>query len=190
METLSINTKALNMTDEEFFNLCSQNRDLRIERDAYQQIFIMSPTGFITGNRNAEILAQLINWNNNEKKGYISDSSTGFILPSGAMRSPDAAWILKESMDKLSIQEKERFPHICPDFIIEIRSKSDALKELQNKMQEWIDNGCRLGWLIDFENKISYIYKPVQEVTEQSFDKNLNGDDVLPGFELELKVIN
>ena len=157
METLVINTDAFEMTEDQFFRFCIQNRDLKIERNYNKQIFIMSPTGFETGKRNAEIIFQLENWNRKYKSGYVFDSSTGFTLPNNAVRSPYAAWIKKERADNLSENEKKQFAHICPDFIIELKSKSDSLKNLQEKMEEWINNGCGLGWLIDFEDKKTYI---------------------------------
>lgn len=188
-ETIAINAEALNLTDEEFYNFCSQNKELKIEMDSNKQIYIMSPTGFLTGNRNAEIISLLRNWNIKDKSGYITDSSTGFILQNGATRSPDAAWILKKRIDEISSLEKKHFPHICPDFIIELLSESDSLKVTKEKMIEWTDNGCRLAWLVDFENQTAYIYKPNREVIQQSFEQILNGEDILSGFELNLKEI-
>ena len=185
-ETITLKADALNLTEEEFFNFCSQNKELKFEMDSNKQIYIMSPTGFETGMRNAEIIAQLRNWNNCTKSGYVSDSSTGFNLPNGAMRSPDAAWISKEKLEALTLEERKRFPHICPDFIIELLSESDSLKTTKEKMQEWLKNGCRLAWLIDFESKTSYIYKPKREVIQQNFEQILSGEEVLQGFELNL----
>ena len=192
METLVINTDAFEMTEDQFYKFCVQNRDLKIERDSKKQIFVMSPTTFDTGNRNAEIIGQLSIWNRKHKLGYVFDSSTGFTLPNKAVRSPDAAWIKKERVMKLSEKDKHQFAHICPDFIVELRSKSDSLKNLQDKMDEWISNGCRLGWLIDFEEKKILVYKPGKAVQEVSFmiqPGSIGGEDVLPGFELNLKEI-
>ena len=158
--------------------------------DENKQIYIMSPTRGITGNRNMAVSAILYLWNKNKKTGYVFDSSSGFTLPSGAMRSPDAAWIKKEKWEALSIEDREKFAHICPDFIIEIKSKTDSLKEQQNKMQEWLENGCCLGWLIDFDNKIVYIYKPKHEVSViNTFATPISDEDVLQGFELNLNEI-
>lgn len=186
METVSLQTESANLTEEQFFQLCVQNKELRFEKDKYQTIYIMSPTGGLTSNRNAEVVSMLVFWNKKNKFGYVFDSNAGFNLPNRAMRSPDASWISKERWEALSVDDREKFAHICPDFIIEIRSKSDSLKELQNKMQEWIENGCRLGWLIDFQNQLVYIYKPNCEIRQQNFKEQLSGDDVLPEFVMGL----
>ncbi len=190
METVVINTDAFEMTEDQFFRFCVQNRNLKIERDCKKQLFIMSPTTSETGNHNAEIIYQLANWNRKDKPGYVFDSNAGFTLPNGAMRSPDASWIEKSKWEKLSEKEKESFAHICPDFIIELKSKSDSLKNLQEKMEEWMNNGCLLGWLIDFADKKIHIYKPEKEIQKVSFyERPLLGEEVLPGFELNLKEI-
>ncbi|OFX19050.1 MAG: hypothetical protein A2033_06675 [Bacteroidetes bacterium GWA2_31_9] len=186
LENITLKADALNLTEEEFFNFCSQNKELKFEMDSNNQIYIMTPTGGITGNRNSEIIVQLGIWNKINKTGYVFDSSTGFNLPNGAMRSPDSAWIAKERWVGLSIEDRKRFPHICPDFIIELLSESDSLNTIKEKMNEWLQNGCRLAWLIDFENKTVYIYKPKSEVIQQSFEQALRGEDVLLGFELNL----
>ena len=186
LENITLKADALNLTEEEFFNFCSQNKELKFEMDSNKQIYIMTPTGGITGNCNSEIIVQLGIWNKINKTGYVFDSSTGFNFPNGAMRSPDAAWIAKGRWEALTIEDRKRFPHICPDFIIELLSESDRLKTTKEKMNEWIQNGCRLAWLIDFENKIVYIYKPKSDVIQQSFEQALRGEDVLLGFELNL----
>lgn len=110
-------------------------------------------------------------------------------MPSGAVRSPDVAWITKERSERIPQHDKERFAHICPDFIIEVKSKSDSLSQQKEKMLEWLENGCRLGWLIDLENKTVYIYKPGREINQQSFEKKVSGEDILPNFELDLNEI-
>ena len=186
METIEINTESANLTEEQFFQLCIQNKEINFERDKNKNIIIMSPTGFFSSRNETRILSQLEHWNAKSKSGYVTGPSGGYILPNGAMRAPDAAWIIKERMDKLSLREKERFPHLCPDFIAEVRSKTDSLKLLKEKMNEWIDSGCRLAWLIDFENKTTHIYKPGRDITLKSFNDTLNGEEVLPGFELKL----
>ena len=186
METLSIHTQSANLSEEQFFRLCVDNKELRIERDKNKNIIIMSPTGTSTGKFNAELLGELIIWNKKNKTGYCFDSSTGFLLPDGSMRSPDVSWIAKDRWDGIPQSEQEKFAPVCPDFIIEIRSKSDTLKQQKEKMQEWITNGCRLAWLIDMENNNTYIYKPNTEIIEQSFTETLFGESVLSGFELKL----
>ncbi|MBI4645413.1 MAG: Uma2 family endonuclease [Bacteroidia bacterium] len=183
-----INTNAFRMTDKDFFNFCIQNRDLRFERDKNQNILVMTPTHSETGRWNANILAILWMWNNSCKLGYAFDSSTGFTLSNGAVRSPDAAWIKKGRWEALSKKDRQRFAHICPDFVIELKSEYDSIKILQDKMQEWLENGCRLGWLIDLEHKKVYIYvpdKPVRVV--EGFNQTLSGNHILHGFKLNLK---
>ncbi len=189
MQSISIHTQSANLSEEQFFMLCSENRELRIERDKDKNIIIMAPTFSETGKHNFAIALKLGLWNEKQKSGYCFDSSAGFTLPNGAMRAPDVSWIKKEKWDGLSKENKDRFAHICPDFIIEVRSKTDNLKQLKEKMEEWITNGCQLAWLIDIENRITYIYKPTGEVTEQLFDTGLAGENVLPEFELRLDEI-
>jgi len=191
METLTLNTEAIEgFTDEQFFDFCVQNRNMRIERDSNKLIYIMMPTFSETGRRNSAIVFQLESWNKQSELGYSFNSSAGFTLPNGAMRAADVAWISKERWDKLSQQEKDRFAHICPDFVIELRSKSDYLKGLQDKMKEWMDNGCRLAWLIDFEEKKVHVYRNDKSVEIiDSFDNKISGEDVLNGFELDLNKI-
>ncbi|MBI3500544.1 MAG: Uma2 family endonuclease [Bacteroidetes bacterium] len=179
--------KAVEMTDDEFAQFCAENRDLRIERNSNKNILIMSPTHSYTGKHNSEIIRQLSNWNHKHKSGYVFDSSTGFTLSNNAMRCPDAAWLKKERWDALSEKEKKSFAPLCPDFLIELKSDTDSLPELKNKMQEWLAQGCRLGWLIDIDAQKIYIYKPGTEVkTMSGFDGKLSGEEVLNGFELDL----
>ena len=188
-ETIKIKTDNSNLTEEQFFQICNLNKELKFERDKNQNICIMSPTGALTGNYHISITGRLWIWNENKKSGYIFDSSAGFTLPDNSVFAPDVAWISKNRWDIVPQEDKERFAHICPDFVIEVRSKTDSLKQQKQKMQEWLNNGCRLAWLIDFENKTSYIYKPKSDVIQQSFDQVLRGEDVLHGFELNLKEI-
>ena len=187
MQNITIHTESANLTEEQFFMLCAENKEIRFERDKYKNIIIMSPTGFISSNFEAKIIRQLEEWNDKVNLGYVSSSSGGFTLPSGAMRVPDAAWVRKELIDALSEKELQSFPKLCPDFIIEVRSHSDSLKSQKEKMNEWLENGCSLGWLVDLTNKETYIYKHGREVIQQTFDKPLKGEDVLPEFELDLK---
>lgn len=189
MTPITINTRSARLSEEQFFMLCTDNNELRIERDKNKNILLMSPTGAFTGSFHSELLWELINWNKKYGLGYCFDSSSGFTLPNGAMRAPDAAWIAKKHWAKVPQHDKERFAHICPDFVIEVRSKSDSLKQQQEKMEEWLENGCRLGWLIDLEHKTTYSYKPGRKVIKQSFIKHMSGENVLPKFELNLKEI-
>ena len=187
MDTVAINTQSTNLTEEQFFRLCSDNRDIRFERDKFKNIIIMPPTGNWTSSNQIGIAAQLWNWNKKTKLGHVFESSAGFTLPNGAVRAPDAAWIEKKRWAKIPLNEQKRFAHICPDFVIEVRSRTDTLKMLKEKMVEWMQNGCRLGWLIDLENKKAYIYKNEKEFSEIVFShKTISGSDVLPGFELDL----
>ncbi|MBD0277192.1 MAG: Uma2 family endonuclease [Flavisolibacter sp.] len=178
-------------TDDELFEFCVTNKELRIERDKNGKLIIMPPTGGMTSNRNFKVNGLFAQWAaHNEHLGYGFDSSGGFRLPNRAMRAPDAAWVKKERWEQLSPEEQKKFPPLTPDFIIEIRSESDSLKELQDKMQEWIENGCRLAWLIDPLEQKAYVYTP-EDATKiiESFNEKLNGGDVLPGFELDLSVL-
>ncbi|MGI2908778.1 Uma2 family endonuclease [Tolypothrix sp. VBCCA 56010] len=184
--TLKLN---INLTDEQYFQLCEKNRDYRFERTAEGELLIMPPTGSDTGRRNVKITTQLDIWNSQNNLGEVFDSSTGFTLPNGAKRSPDASWVKIERWNALTPEQQESFAPICPDFVIELRSRTDSLKELQDKMQEYIDNGANLGWLIDRKNKQVEIYRPGKEVEILENPAYLSGEDVLPGFVLNLMPI-
>ena len=189
MHILEIKTDTAHLTEEQFFNLCIRNKDLRIERDKHQNIIIMAPTGSETGNTNLEIGSEVRNWNKESKLGYTFDSNTGFTMPNNAMRSPDVSWIPKEKWEKIPKDDRKRFAHICPDFIIELVSESDSVKDTMEKMEEWIENGCRLGWLINPETRTTYIYRPNLKMIKVPFSEKLSGEDVLVGFELKLDSI-
>ena len=177
-------------TDDELFEFCIVNKELRIERDKNGQIIIMPPTGSLGSLHNLTVASLLWNWNQKSGLGVAFDSSGGFRLPNRAMRAPDAAWVRKERWERLTSEEQEKFPPLTPDFVIEIRSRSDSLEELQNKMQEWIENGCRLAWLIDPLEQKAYVYTPEGLTkTIETFDEKLSGGDVLPGFELDLSLL-
>lgn len=187
MPIITLKSKHLQFTDEQFALFCADQRDVKIERNAQGEILVMTPTFSDTGRYNSEINRQLANWNIESQEGQIFDSSTGFFLPNGAMRSPDASWIVQSRWDALTDAQKKSFAPICPDFIIELRSSSDHLLTLQEKMQEWIENGAQLAWLIDVERKeveIYYADKTTKKV--DSFDQNLSGAPLLSGFYLEL----
>ncbi len=190
MNALTLNLPpVLVLTDEQFYQLCQVNRDLRRERTATGELIIMPPTGGETGNRNIEIAFQLQAWSRNNNLGIAFDSSTCFKLPNGAERSPDASCVRRERWDNLSQQKKQKFPPLCPDFVLELRSQTDSLKALPEKMQEYIDNGVILGWLIDPKTKQVEIYRVGQEVKILQNPETLSGEDVLPGFTLNLKPI-
>ena len=182
-------TLNINLTDEEFFQLCQNNRDLRFERTAAGELIIMPPTGSDTGNRNFDIAVELGIWNKQTKLGKGFDSSTGFKLPNGKDVSPDVAWIKKERWDSLTSEQQNKFAPIAPDFVIELRSASDNLKLLQEKMQEYIANGVKLAWLIDIKQRKVFIYRPNCGVAELDNPQTLTGEDILPGFVLDLSEI-
>ena len=190
MNALTVNFKSvIEMTDEQFFELCQNNRDLRFERNANGELIIMPPTGGETGNKNARITQQVMNWTDVDGTGIAFDSSTCFKLPNGADRSPDAAWIKLERWDALTDEEKQKFPPICPDFVIELLSPSDSLKTTQEKMKEYIDNGVRLGILINRKSRQVEIYRPGKEVEVLDSPDTVSGEDVLKGFVLHLGMI-
>ncbi|SKB11989.1 conserved hypothetical protein [Planktothrix sp. PCC 11201] len=179
----------INLTDEQFFELCQKNRDLKFERTASGVLMIMPPTGGNTGRRSIKIATQLEIWSSKTNLGEAFDSSTGFKLPNGADRSPDASWVKRDRWDTLTPKQREKFVPLCPDFVIELRSASDTLKPLQNKMGEYQENGAKLGWLIDPKNKRVEIYRPDQEVEIQENPTTLSGENILPGFILDLTLI-
>jgi len=190
MQAITINFGSLlKLSSEQFLQLCSLNRDIRMERNAQGEIIVMPPPGAESGRCNANIIYHLYAWNSIKLTGVVFDSSTCFNLPNRADRSPDAAWISLECLNNLTETEKEVFAPICPDFIIELRSKTDNLKQLQAKLQEYLDNGLRLGWLIDPRQKIVEIYRQGKEVEVLEFPAIVSGEDVLPGFVLDLKGI-
>ncbi|MDJ0579159.1 Uma2 family endonuclease [Crocosphaera sp.] len=186
---LEINCNSLQMTDEQFFQLCQDNRDLRFERNSNGDILIMPPTGGETSNKNSSINYQLYAWNLQNKLGITFDSSTGFKLPNKADRSPDASWIPLEKWNNLTPQQRQKFLPLCPDFVIELRSPSDSLKTLQNKMKEYLENGTKLGWLISPKTKQVEIYRQGKEVEILDNPKTLSGEDILPDFVLDLELI-
>lgn len=176
----------VSMTAEEFFAFCQQNRDLRIERTSNGEIVIMPPAGGETGSRNAKLAVLLGVWAMQDGRGVAFDSSTGFDLPNGATRSPDAAWVLRERLGKLTPQQKRKFLPLCPDFVVELQSPSDTLDDLQQKMQEYIGNGTRLGWLLAPDTKTVYIYEHGAPLVQLDAPTQITGDPLLPGFVLNL----
>jgi Uma2 family endonuclease len=179
----------VDMTDAQFFDFCQLNRELRIERTATGDLIIMPPTGSATGGRNFNLIGQLWRWTDQDGKGIGFDSSTGFTLPNGAQRSPDAAWIKLDRWNQLTEDQQERFAPISPDFVVELRSPSDSLTDLQAKMQEYIENGVQLGWLIDRPQRQVFIYRANASVEQLDNPDCLNGESVLPGFVLDLSKI-
>ncbi|MFE1745604.1 Uma2 family endonuclease [Coleofasciculus sp. H7-2] len=179
----------IDLTDEQFFQLCQHNRDLRFERTASGELIIMPPTGSETGNRNIDLSYQLQAWSRQNNLGLAFDSSSGFKLPNGANRSPDASWVRRDRWEALTAEEQQGFAPLCPDFVVELLSPSDSVKIAQAKMREYIDNGARLGWLIDRKNQRVEIYRQGQNVEILENPATLSGEDVLPGFVLDLKQI-
>ena len=178
-----------NLTREQYLAFCAANSDLRIERLASGEIEIMAPAHSRTGLQNAAITRQLGNWAESDGRGMAFDSSAGFDLPSGANYGPDAAWVLKSRIAALRADQKEDFLPLCPDFVVELRSKSDRLAKLKRKMQDYIDNGARLGWLIDPLTRTVYVYRPGVAEQEIANPTELSGDPELPGFRLDLKPV-
>lgn len=187
--TFSLDVCALELTDERFAQLCRDNRALRFELTARGELIVMGPTSSDTGRRNSELNYQLREWSKRDGTGECFDSSAGFKLPNGAKVSPDASWVRKDRYEALTQAERETFAPLCPDFVVELRSKSDRLQPLQAKLREYVAQGAQLGWLIDPGTKTVYVYRPQQEVETLREPQTLTGDAVLPGFELRLAEI-
>ncbi len=185
--SLKIPPKIDVFSDDELYEFCRQNPDLRIERDENGQIFIKMPTGIKTSINNSELLAEVVIWNRRARSGKVTDAEGGYTLPDTAMRVPDVAWISNERLATVSDDDLAKFAHVCPDFVIELRSESDTLTELQEKMLKWLKNGVRLGWLIDPKDRKTYVYQPDREVFTKNFSETLFGEDVLAGFELNIE---
>lgn len=174
--------KTLQFTEEEFAEIIKVNPNLRFELTASGELVVMPPTGGETGRYNAALTADISLWNRQSQLGEVFDSSTGFRLPNGAIRSPDVAWITKERWQRLTPEERQGFVPLCPDFVIELASASDDLSHLRAKMQEYIDNGCRLGWLIVPQQQMAEIYRPQQTPERVSLPATLSGEEILPHF--------
>ena len=177
------------LVNDQFFEFCQANKELRIERTAQGDYEIMAPAGGETSWRNSGLIAQLYNWAEQEGSGVVFDSSGGFILSNGAIRSPDVSWVKKIRLAALTHEQKQRFLPLCPDFVIELRSPSDSIKALQDKMREYIENGASLGWLIDSEARRVFVYQPQKEITHLDKPEFLLADDVLAGFKLDMQKI-
>lgn len=177
---------AFETTDEEFFAFCQRNSEWRIEQNAVGDWIIMAPAGGETGSRNNEIARQLGNWAKGNATGVAFDSSTGFVLPTGAKRSPDATWVRRTRLSTLTPEQKQKFLPLCPDFVIELRSPSDSLSPLQEKMAEYRDSGAHLGWLLDTAAQAVFVYRPGQETQRLDAPNTLSGSPELPGFVMDL----
>lgn len=190
MTALTVNLNpVIELTDEQFFQLCQANRDLRFERTATGELIIMPPTGGETSNRNGRLNQQLFNWADADGTGIAFDSSGGFKLPNGADRSPDASWVKLERWNALTQEQQTRFLPLCPDFVVELLSLGDSLKVAQEKMTQYRDNGDRLGWLINRKSRQVEIYRQGQEVEVVESPASLSGEDVLSGFVLNLEAL-
>lgn len=193
MQTLTLQLPrdvALHVSQEEFTAIAAANRDLRLERSADGALIVSPPTGSDSGRRNLSISAQLWIWAEaNSSLGVAFDSSTGFTLPNGATRAADASWVRRKQWDALTQEEREGFAPLCPDFVVELRSKTDSLLKLQEKMRDFVSNGVRLGWLMDPQSQRVEIYRSNQEVEILERPGQLSGEDVLPGFVLSLRDI-
>ncbi|MEG4588141.1 Uma2 family endonuclease [Microcoleus sp. MOSTC5] len=186
--TLNLNS-IIKLTSEQFYQLCEENPGLKLERSANGELIVMPPTGGETGKRNSKLNLQVGIWNEQTELGEVFDSSTGFTLPNKADRSPDASWVEKSRWEALTPEQREKFIPLCPDFVIELVSPSDSLKKTQDKMQEYMENGCRLGWLINRKKREVEIYRPGQDVEVLQSPLTLSGENVLPGFVLNLQKI-
>lgn len=195
MEAITLHVPTtVTLTDEQFYQLCVANEEHRMELTAEGDLIIMPPTGGESGIRNSDLNADLVIWNRQTRLGYVFDSSTIFKLPNGAKRSPDVSWVILERWEALSPDDRRRFPPLCPDFVIELRSETDSLPPLQRKMEEYLANGLRLGWLLDPQTHLAEIYRPDREVETLNFSTQqispcLSGESVLPEFILDLTSI-
>jgi len=187
-EPVILNIKTVGLSNEQFYQLCQINENWRLEETAQGELLIMPPVGAISGNRKSEFNADVVIWNRQTQLGKVFSSSTLFILPNGGKRSPDVAWVANERWDALTLEEKEKFAPICPDFVIELRSRTDSLSQLQEKMQEYLQSGLRLGWLINPQNQQVEIYRQNQSREIVELPIALSGEEVLSGFVLDLPV--
>jgi Uma2 family endonuclease len=185
MTAITLNLEPIaQLTHEQFYELCMANKDVVMERSPKGELIIMTPLGGLSGKKEADYITDLNIWNRQAGLGAVFSSSTVFNLPGGGDRSPDAAWIKLERWESLTPEQQEKFPPICPDFVIELRSRTDRLKPLQDKMQEYLSSGLRLGWLINPQDGQVEIYRPDRAVEILPYPATLSGEDVLPGFTL------
>jgi Uma2 family endonuclease len=179
----------LDLTSEQFWQLCQENHDFRFERTNSGELIIMPPTGGNTGKRNADLIFQLLVWKRQNNLGEVFDSNTGFTLPNGADRAPDASWVSQERWESLTPEQQDKFVPLCPDFVVELMSPSDSLEKTRQKMQEYQENGAKLGWLINRKQQQIEVYRLHQEVEILEHPNQVSGEDVLPGFVLDLTSI-
>lgn len=186
---VALNVRALEMTEEQFIRLCSDNGDLRLELTAERELIIMPPVFSESGWQEHKLSLQVGIWAEGDGTGRVFSPSAGFTLPNGAVRAPDVSWILLSRWESLSAADREGYAHICPDFVIELRSPLDRLAEVQRKMAEYMENGARLGWLIDPQNRRAHIYRPGQAVEVLDEPASVAAGPLLPGFVLDLSAI-
>jgi len=186
---MNLTLHALKLDDQTFEKIVKANPEWNFEQTAAGELVVVPPTGGTSGNKNSNLCYQLEGWNLASDAGKTFDSNTMFVLPNGAKRMPDASWVKRDRWDALTRQQQDGYPPLCPDFVVELRSPTDSLEELQAKMQEYIDNGARLGWLINPQDRQVEIYRPGQETEVLQSPPNLSGEGVLPGFVLSLQLI-
>jgi Uma2 family endonuclease len=190
MTSIVLNLKPfIELNDDQFYQLCQNHRELKFERTAQGELVIVTPVGGEGGSREADLIGDLVYWNRRSQLGKVFSSSTCFKLANGATRSPDAAWVSLERWHHLTLDQQKRFPPICPDFVIELRSETDALEPLQQKMQEYISNGLRLGWLINPQDRQVEVYKANQVKRVLENPLSVSGEEILPDFVFQLSFV-
>jgi Uma2 family endonuclease len=188
LEPITLSFRNVALSDDQFYQLCQDNENWQLERTAQGELIIMPPVGGLSGNRESNLIGELWLWNRQTKLGKVFSSSTIFTLPNGAKRSPDVAWVKSDRWESLTLEEQEKFPPLCPDFVIELRSCTDSLSQLQEKMQEYLNSGLQLGWLINPQEQQVEIYRPNQAIEIVQLPAILSGEKVLPGFILDISL--
>jgi Uma2 family endonuclease len=188
LEPITLSFRNVALSDDQFYQLCQDNENWQLERTAQGELIIMPPVGGLSGNRESNLIGELWLWNRQTKLGKVFSSSTIFTLPNGAKRSPDVAWVKSDRWESLTLEEQEKFPPLCPDFVIELRSCTDSLSQLQEKMQEYLNSGLQLGWLINPQEQQVEIYRPNQAIEIVQLLTILSGEKVLPEFILDISL--
>ena len=188
-QTFTLDFHSARLTEEQFGELCRNHSDLKFELSAKGELIIVPPTSPESGWRNSDLNFEIVKWSREDKTGIVFDSSTMFTLPNGAKRSPDVSWMTKEKWESLSPSERQKFSRVVPDFVIELLSPTDNLSDAQEKMMEYIENGVRLGWLIDPVGQKVHVYRSNMEVEILDNPEKVSGENVLKGFELEVREI-
>jgi Uma2 family endonuclease len=188
LEPITLSFRNVALSDDQFYQLCQDNENWQLERTAQGELIIMPPVSGLSGNRESNLIGELWLWNRQTKLGKVFSSSTIFTLPNGAKRSPDVAWVKSDRWESLTLEEQEKFPPLCPDFVIELRSRTDSLSQLQEKMQEYLNSGLQLGWLINPQEQQVEIYRPNQAIEIVQLPTILSGEKVLPEFILDISL--